>query len=74
MYYQCIIATNGVQTFAMYIYPTGGMKLEIRQRRRIYMGYNALYRPDPAKYRFNYYKTLTPGPDNLDTDSSNTGD
>lgn len=70
MNYQCIIATNGVRTFAVYIYPTGGMVLNSRrQRRRVYMGYNA----QDLVHVLNYYESGTRRMASIDTSKSNTG-
>lgn len=70
IYYQCVIVTNGIRTYAIYIYPTGGITLQsLFQLRSIYMGHNA----QDEVHQFNYYKSGTISIDQLDVDPSNTG-
>ncbi|XP_067947602.1 zonadhesin-like [Watersipora subatra] len=71
VYYQCVIVTNGMRTYAIFIYPTGGITLmSLYQLRSIYMGFNA---QDGGVHQFNYYKSATVGINTIDIDPSNTG-
>ena len=61
-----------MRTYAVYIYPSGGITLVSFQRqwRSIHMGFNA---QDDGEHMFSYYKSGKNAIRKLDRDPSNTG-
>lgn len=70
--YQAVVATDGIRTYLMYVYPSGENNVYLRKKnhfRHIYMGYNA---QDKTNY-FSLYLSTTTEIVGLHTKPSNTG-